>query len=289
MIIDARVRPPFKSLQDVLAPAPGPRPQGGGRRSPLVSGYERPPSMNRKSVDLFLAEMDGARIDRGILVGRQAGHRVVANDDIAELRDTYPDRFPVALAGIDGAAGAAAINEVERTIGRLEFRGIALDPGWCTPPLYVDDPALSPIYAKCAELGGICYLTCSLMQGPDISYAEPYRIQRVANAFPALQIVVVHGAFPHTAGMLGVMIANAPVGNVWVLPDFFQFIPGFPGAEDWVAAANTYLGDRILYASSYPVRPLQQSLDEFRRFPYRPGVLERLMAKNAAALFGLQA
>jgi len=283
MIIDARVRPPFKSLKDVLAPAAGARPSV--KRSPLVSGYERPQSMVQKSVDLFLKEMDEAGVDKGILVGRQAGHRVVSNDDIAELRYQYPSRFPLAIAGINGVDVPAAVREVERTITGMDFDGIAVDPGWYTPPMYVDDPRLYPIYAQCAELGGVLYLTCSLMQGPDISYAEPWRIQRVANDFPTLQIVVVHGAFPYTSEMLGVMIANAPSGNLWVLPDFFQFIPGFPGAQDWVEAANHFLGDRILYASSYPVRPLAQSLLEFQRFSYKPEVLGNLLAKNAAALF----
>jgi predicted TIM-barrel fold metal-dependent hydrolase len=286
MIIDARVRPPFKSLKQVLAAAPGSRPPV--KRSPLVSGYERPPSMVQKSLDLFMEEMDGAGVEKGILVGRQAGHRIVSNDDIAELRNMYPDRFPVAIAGIDGNDEKAAIREVERTIKDLGFKGIAMDPGWSVPPLYVDDKSLYPIYSKCAELGGILYLTCSLMQGPDISYAEPARIQRVANAFPTLQIVVVHGAFPFTNEMLGVMIANAPLGNLWVAPDFFQFIPGFAGAQDWVEAANHYMGDRMLYASSYPVRPIKQSLEEFRRFRYEPEVLENIMAKNAANLFGIK-
>ena len=286
MIIDARVRPPFKSLKQVLAAAPGSRPPV--KRSPLVSGYERPPSMVQKSLDLFMEEMDEAGVEKGILVGRQAGHRNVSNDDIAELRNMYPDRFPVAIAGIDGNDEKAAIIEVERTIKDMGFKGIAMDPGWSVPPLYVDDKSLYPIYSKCAELGGILYLTCSLMQGPDISYAEPARIQRVANAFPTLQIVVVHGAFPFTNEMLGVMIANAPLGNLWVAPDFFQFIPGFAGAQDWVEAANHYMGDRMLYASSYPVRPIKQSLEEFRRFRYEPEVLENIMAKNAANLFGIK-
>ncbi|RZN38778.1 MAG: hypothetical protein EFT35_04295 [Methanophagales archaeon ANME-1-THS] len=61
----------------------------------------------------------------------------------------------------------------------------------------------------------------------------------------------------------------------------------FPGAQDWVDAANYYLGDRILYASSYPVRPLKQSLEEFSRFSYKPEVRENLLWKNAAALFGI--
>ncbi len=285
MIIDARVRPPYKSLQQVLASAPGAR--KAVKRSPLISGYNRPSSMVHKSLELFIDEMDDAGVDKGVLVGRQAGHRIVSNDDIAELRDTYPDRFPVALAGINGSDVEAAVKEIERTITDRGFKGIAVDPGWWVPPRYVDDKRIYPIYAKCAELGGVLYLTCSLMQGPDISYAEPFRIQRVANDFPTLKIVVVHGAFPFTNEMLGVMIANSALGNLWVLPDFFQFIPGFAGAQDWVDAANHYLSDRMLYASSYPVRPLKQSLEEFRRFSYETEVLENLLWKNAAELFGL--
>lgn len=286
MIIDARVRPPFRSLTQVLAPEPGARP--AVKRSPLVSGYEKPPSMTRKSTELFLEEMDAAGVDQGILVGRQAGHRIILNDDIAGLRDQYPDRFPVALAGINGADTEAGVREIGRAIRDLHFNGIAVDPGWWNPPRYVDDPANYPLYKRCQELGGVMYLTCSLMQGPDISYAEPWRIQRVACAFPDLQIAVVHGAFPYVSEMIGVMIANAPLGNLWVIPDFFQFIPGFPGAMEWVEAANHYLGDRILYASSYPVRPLGQSLDEFRRFPYEPAVLERLLSGNAQTLFTMK-
>ena len=83
------------------------------------------------------------------------------------------------------------------------------------------------------------------------------------------------------------MIANSALGNLWVLPDFFQFIPGFAGAQDWADAANHYLSDRILYASSYPVRPLKQSLEEFRRFSYKTSVLDNLLAKNVAHLFGM--
>jgi len=243
--------------------------------------------MVHKSLELFMEEMDEAGIEKAILVGRQARHRIVSNDEVAELRDLYPERFPVALAGINGSDLVVALHEVERTIRDMGFKGIAVDPGWWIPPRYVDDKRIYPLYKRCAELGGVLYLTCSLMQGPDILYAEPFRIQRVANDFPTLQIVVVHGAFPFIHEMLGVMIANASLGNLWVLSDFFQFIPGFPGAQDWVDAANHFLGDRILYGSSYPVRPLKQSLEEFRRFSYKPSVLENLLAKNAATLFGI--
>ncbi len=286
MIIDARVRPPYKSLTQVLAPEPGARP--AVKKSPLVSGYERSPSMMQRSWELFMDEMDSAGVDMGILVGRQAGHRIISNDDIAELRDRYPDQFPIALAGINGANVDEGIREIERTLRGMHFAGIAVDPGWWIPPRYIDDPANFPLYQRCAELDGVLYLTCSLMQGPDISYAEPWRIQRVASAFPTLPIVVVHAAFPYASEMIGVMIANAPLGNIWVIPDFFQFIPGFPGAQEWVDAANHFLGDRIMYASSYPVRPLAQSISEFTRFSYKPEVLENLLSGNVSTLFGLK-
>ena len=42
----------------------------------------------------------------------------------------------------------------------------------------------------------------------------------------------------------GVMIANSALGNLWVLPDFFLFIPGFAGAQDWADVANHYLDDK---------------------------------------------
>jgi hypothetical protein len=82
------------------------------------------------------------------------------------------------------------------------------------------------------------------------------------------------------------MIANSALGNLWVLPDFFQFIPCFAGAQDWADAANHYLSDLMLYASSYSVRPLKQSLEEFGRFSYESDALKNLLARNAANLFG---
>jgi predicted TIM-barrel fold metal-dependent hydrolase len=66
-------------------------------------------------------------------VGRQAGHRVVSNDDIAELRDQYPQRFPRSIAGINGIDVSAALREIERTITKMGFNGIAVDPGSGSP------------------------------------------------------------------------------------------------------------------------------------------------------------
>jgi len=286
MIIDARTRPPYKSLDQVLAPPPGARPPV--KPSPLRGGYdpnEAMPSMVQKSLDLYFKEMDEAGISKGVLVTRRAAHRLMSNEDVAELRDKYPERFPAALAGIDVNQDILqSVQQVEHYIKDMGFKGINMDPGWCSPPRYVDDKRIYPIYAKCAELGCVAYVSVSLMQGPDISYADPARIQRVANDFPALKIVVVHSAFPFTNEMLGVMIANAALGNIWALTDFFVSIPGFAGHQDWVDAANNYMGDRMIWASCYPVRPLKLAVEQIKALPFKTEALERLLWKNTADL-----
>ena len=58
----------------------------------------------------------------------------------------------------------------------------------------------------------------------------------------------------------------------------------FAGAHDWEDVANHYLDARMLYASSYQVRPFNQSLEEFERFCYK--LLDNLLALKADKLFG---
>jgi ribosome-binding ATPase YchF (GTP1/OBG family) len=56
--------------------------------------------------------------------GRQAGHRVVSNDDIAELNKLYPDRFPIAIAGINGTNLEAALDEIKKVMQKYGSTGI---------------------------------------------------------------------------------------------------------------------------------------------------------------------
>jgi len=61
-----------------------------------------------------------------------------------------------------------------------------------------------------------------------------------------------------------------------------------PGANEYVKAANYYLGHRLLFASSYPVRPLGQSVEQFRALPFASDeIRSRCLGGNAARLLGL--
>ncbi len=95
MIIDARVRPPYKSLNQVLASAPGSRKPT--RRSPLISGYERPQSMVQKSLDLFLKEMDEAGIDVQVLSHSAPSGQMLPKDIAVDLTRRVNDRLHAAI------------------------------------------------------------------------------------------------------------------------------------------------------------------------------------------------
>ena len=75
--------------------------------------------------------------------------------------------------------------------------------------------------------------------------------------------------------------------NVYCYPDFFCNLPNMPFADQFVRAANSFMRYRMMFATSYPVRPLKQSLEQFRALPFEPEVLELLLHENAERLLGL--
>jgi predicted TIM-barrel fold metal-dependent hydrolase len=285
MIVDFRVRPPFKGflgsfLYRPRNPNPDPVTASG-----LQLGIERYRSFEEKSMTAFMEEFDEAGIRLGVLMGRQAPapYGSVPNEDVAELTRLYPRKL-VGFGAVAGADPAAAIRELER-ITDFGLRGVAMDnPYW---GLYDDDEALFPIYEAIEKAGLILSLTSSMYIGDDLTYCMPVHIQRVARKFPGLKITVPHGGWPWTTQMCAVAFQCT---NVYLVPDFYMHIPNIPGAEQYLRSANSFLSHRLLYASSYPVRPLGQSVRQFRELDFASDeIRERCLGGNALRLLGLSA
>ncbi len=73
----------------------------------------------------------------------------IANDEMAELVRKYPDRFVAAVACLPMNDVDAALQELDRAIMDLNFRGIQLHSDINGKPL--DSPEFEPIYAKMTE------------------------------------------------------------------------------------------------------------------------------------------
>lgn len=278
MIIDMRVRPPAGAYVDTHIYLQHER----TARTARLQHQQPPRAVTDQRWEVFLEEFDASEVDIGVVPGRVCGPHIgqVPNDDVAAMVDESEGRL-VGFAAVDVDAPDAR-DELERAIGELGMVGLAIDPGFLATPAFVDDERLAPLYSACEELGVPVMLTVSGNAGPDIGYADPVRLDRLAAGRPGLTIIVAHAGWPWVRPVLGIAFRRP---NVVISPD--QYLLGLPGADDWIAAANTYLGDRLLFGSSYPFMPLQGALDYYRAQPLRAEVVEGVLGGNAAQVLGL--
>ncbi|MBI2322496.1 MAG: amidohydrolase [Chloroflexi bacterium] len=280
MIIDMRVRPPARGFLGLSIFRYPP-----ASYAPTRFGAPLAPSYAECSMDLLLQEMDEAGVTLGVAMGRQAAPiwGSVPNEDIVAIVREYPGRF-VGFAGVDVTDLATALRDVERAAHEWGFRGVNVEPAVAAQPLYADDRHLYPVYARCQDLGLPVSISLSAQMGPDMTYSDPLRVQRVAKDFPGLRIVISHAAWPWVMAAVG---AAFTCGNVYLSPDLYMLMPELPGALDYVHAANSFMGDRLLFGSAYPVRPIKESVEAFHRLPLRPELVRPVLYDNAARLLGL--
>jgi uncharacterized protein len=276
-VIDFRLRPPVKGFLDMVMYSKAERRDGITRQH----GMEPAASAQAKSMDQLLAEMDAAGVTCGVVMGRYSGlYGSVSNQDVADIVRTWPGRF-VGVGSIDPSDRKRAIAQIDEAIA-LGLKGINLEPGAYALPLYTDDRRLYPIYAYCEDKGVPVTIMAGGSAGPDLSYTYPVHVDRVAGDFPELKIAITHGAWPWVQEILHVAFRRP---NIYLSPD--QYLCNMPGMDDWVRAANGFLADRFLYASSYPFIGVKLYADWFRSLPIKPELLDGLMYRNAARFLGL--
>lgn len=276
-VIDFRLRPPLKGFLDMIMYA------GGDRRDRLTRqhGMEPAPSAQAKSMPMLLEEMNAAGITTGVVMGRQSGlYGSVSNQDVADIVAAYPGRF-IGVGSLDPGNRRNAMRQIDEAMS-LGLRGINLEPGAYATPLYADDRRLYPIYAYCEDKNIPVTVMAGGSAGPDLSYTNPVHIDRVAGDFPDLRIAVTHGAWPWVTEILHVAYRRT---NVYISPD--QYLCNLPGMNDYLIAANGYLADRFLYASSYPFIRVKDYNDWFRTLPIKPELLDGIMYRNAVRFLGL--
>ena len=247
-------------------------------RTTRIHGFEPAPSARQKSMTLLLQEMDTAGVTIGVVIGRHSGrYGSISNDDVAAIVAAHPGRF-VGAASIDPTNRKQAAAEIAVAI-KAGFRAINIEPGAYAQPLLVDDRRLYPIYAQCEDADIPVIIMAGGSAGPDLSYTAPVHLDRVASDFPHMKIVVSHGGWPWVHQMLHIAFRRP---NVYLSPD--QYLANMPGMDDYVQAADGFLADRFLYASSYPFTPVKDYAEWFRKLPIKEESMQKLLYRNAARL-----
>lgn len=277
MIVDFRLRPPVGGFLNTLMYSAGERRDGFTR----TVGFEPSPAAQQQSMDLLLKEMDEAGVDKGVVVGRLAGTLgSVPNSDVQAIVAAHPQRF-IGAASIDPTSRKGACETISAAV-QAGFKLINIEPGSYPVPMYADDRRLYPIYAHCEDLGVPVIMMVGGTAGPDLSYSDPIRTDRVLADFPQLKVIVAHGGWPWVTEILHIAFRRT---NMYLSPD--MYFSRMPGWEEYVKAADTFLADRMLYASSFPFCPVKDYKQWFEQLPIKPANLEKVMGGNAARLLGL--
>lgn len=228
----------------------------------------------------FLAEVEAAGLTRAVVVGRHTPTQHLPNDTIHAIAASSPLLEGIGAVDPVLQGEAAALAEVERAVRVLGLRGINLEPGFGQPFAHADDPAYAPVYDLCQALD----VPVFLMSGPttpDPRFNDPAPVANVARAFPRLKIGLYHGFWPNAAAAVGVAFRHE---NVFLIPDLYLFQAG---SGVYVEAANGPLADQLLFGSSYPFRPIGQSIQDLLALGLKEGVVERVLHDTAARLLQL--
>ncbi len=272
-VIDFRARPNVSQYAAYLRPrlaAIAAETGGFGR-------YDAPD----QSVDDFVASLDSAGISAAVFVARNRSASVddwpLTNDLVADAARAHPDRL-IAFGGLDLSDVPAAIDEADRCIEELGFRGLCIDP--FQVGFTADHDAIAPIYERCERAGVALVITLGGMPGirQSLRTGDPIALDEVAQSHPDLVIVGSHSGWPFTMVMAAVAWRRP---NVYFENSFYHFAPG---AEVLVDAANTMIGHKMLYASAFPFAPLAETLERFRRLEFADDVLDNVLYSNARRL-----
>jgi len=208
-------------------------------------------SFEKQSLELLLAEMDAAGIEKGVIGSRtgtiKPGFSSTTNEDIAQLVSEHPTRF-IGFGVVDVAQPEAALDEIDKVIS-LGFAGITVEPSQSQARTRLDDRRLYPIYEKAQKNNLIVFTAMSCLVGPYLDDAHPELIDHVATDFPDLNIVLQHAGWPYVREAIGLAYKQP---NIYLVPSQYVHY-GFPGSEDLVKAANRILPNQIMFGSVYPV------------------------------------
>ena len=207
----------------------------------------------------------------------------------AKSSNAHPDRF-VAFIGIDiRKSEDEMLAEIDRCLKWPGFVGVSIEPGASNPPLRANDRKLYPIYEACQARNvpvsiSLSNLLCAMVGNP-VEYSSPLPLYDVARDFPKCDFIISHAAWPWIFETIGLAFA---CHNILSRPISIWSAFNMPGATEYIHAANSFLGDRLLFGTAYPSRPLIESVQAFDKWSFEPGVKEKVLGKNALRVMRME-
>lgn len=145
----------------------------------------------KEQIQQHLSVMDRLGVSQGLIMPSHAypnpnglDDTRTINDQIAEARDSYLEKFPVALGTVEPMYGEIGLEEVDRMMTELELDGISWHNRWQRS--YVDSEMMYALIERAAEHDAVVLLHAYF----ESNLEEPWRVFNIINDFPDVDFIV---------------------------------------------------------------------------------------------------
>ncbi|MEO8528249.1 MAG: amidohydrolase family protein, partial [Pseudolysinimonas sp.] len=217
----------------------------------------------------------------------QLGHPPLDSAEIASGAARHSDVL-IPFGSVDPRTGADAVELARRLGEESGVRGFKVHP--TVQGFDPSDEAYYPLYAEFARLGvpmlvhtGQTGIGAGLRGGAGLrlSYSNPMLLDGVAADFPDLDIVFAHPSVPWQDEALSIATHKT---NVWI--DLSGWSPKY-FSDNLVRAARSYLQDRVLFGSDFPMLHPTRWRTDFSAYGLDASVERKILRDNALRLLRL--
>jgi len=218
--------------------------------------------------------------------GTATGHRPLSSEEIAEQAAAHGDVL-IAFGSVDPLR-ADAVEHARRLVTEHGVRGFKFHPS--LQGFSPADSRMYPLWAEIESLGvpalfhtGQTGIGAGLPGGRGIKLrlSDPMLLDDVAADFPSLTVILAHPSVPWAESAISMATHKS---NVYI--DLSGWSPRyFP--PSLVRAANSYLQDKVLFGTDYPLLTPERWLRDFETLDLKPGVRPKILKDNAVRLLGL--
>jgi uncharacterized protein len=247
-------------------------------RSRKDGGDARP----KTELSAYVELLERAGIVRAVPFG-------TTNDEVADLRREYPDRF-IGLARISAYDGMRGVRELERRVREQGFQALGVSA--LVDGIPASDRRFYPLYTKATELEIPVRIYSSMNYATDRPYdlGHPRHLDQVAIDFPELTIIGALGGWPWVNEMVA-LVRRHPKLHVDTSAHRAKYL-GQRGAgwEMLMQFGNTLIQDKVLVGLSAGLvgQPHDTLIKEYLDLPLKDAVKEKWLYGNAARVFGVE-
>src|SRR6201988_2283303 len=241
--------------------------------------HNRTPTLEQIA-DLYRS-MNMAAVVFTVDASTATGHATISSEEIATQAGPHADVL-IPFGSVDPLRGADAVAQARSLVRDYGVKGFKFHP--TLQGFAPNDQSFYPLWAEIESLGvpalfhtGQTGIGAGLPggRGLKLRLSDPMLVADVAGGFPGLTVILAHPSVPWVASSISMATHKS---NVYI--DLSGWSPKyFP--SDLVRAANSFLQDKVLFGTDYPLLTPDRWLRDFESLEFKPDVRPKILKDNA--------